>query len=77
LHDTATVLQYTDPTEWAALPKAALVLSGLCPSDPREELAKRLDRLGGGMSGGQRAAEPHANFVASLVPLACLELNGE
>ena len=77
LHDTATVLQYTDPTEWAALPKAALVLSGLSPSDPREELSRRLDRLGGGLDLTLFSALPKGSglgtsSILGAALLACL-----
>jgi len=77
LHDTATVLQYTDPTEWAALPKAALVLSGLSPNDPREKLSKRLDRLGGGIELTLFSALPKGSglgtsSILGAALLACL-----
>ncbi|HYK88418.1 MAG TPA: L-fucokinase [Acidobacteriota bacterium] len=38
-----------NPADWSALPKAALILSGICPSDPKQPLKKWLERLGGGL----------------------------
>ncbi len=38
-----------DPRHWAALPKAALILAGICPRDPRVPLRRWLHRLGGGL----------------------------
>lgn len=50
IRDTATALDYADPREWDALPKAALVLAGIVPSDPSFTLRRTLQRFGGGVS---------------------------
>lgn len=50
IRDTATALAFQDPRRWDALPKAALVLSGIVPADPTRRLAATLDAFGGGVS---------------------------
>lgn len=49
LKDSAEVLDHSDPTHWAALPKAALVLAGIVPATARTPLKAWLDALGGGL----------------------------
>ncbi len=49
LRSSAEVLDHTDPSHWAALPKAALVLAGIAPGRPEQSLARWLDTLGGGL----------------------------
>ncbi len=49
LHHAEQVCAHRDPRDWAALPKAALVLSGIAPSSPDESLTEWLDALGGGI----------------------------
>lgn len=54
LTDAASVQDYTDPHDWTALAKAALVLSGLVPSMRRSgvrfpSLTKHLEPFGGGI----------------------------
>lgn len=46
---TEDLLAYDDPRDWAALPKAALVLSGLAPSDAGADLGDWLGDVGGGV----------------------------
>ncbi|MBU6209504.1 MAG: hypothetical protein KGR22_06305 [Planctomycetes bacterium] len=50
IRDSATALDFADPREWDALPKAALVLSGIVPSDSSLVLRRTLQRFGGGVS---------------------------
>ena len=44
------LLDHHDPREWDALPRAALVLSGLVPRDPKADLRAHLRRMGGGLA---------------------------
>ena len=46
---TEELLDHHDPTDWAALPKAAAVLAGIGPPSHRQSLGKWLDTLGGGL----------------------------
>lgn len=46
---TEDLLDFADPRAWSALPKAALVLAGLVPSDPAIELRDWLGGVGGGV----------------------------
>ena len=50
IRDTATALDFEDPRKWDALPKAALVLSGIVPHDRSLRLDHTLQRFGGGVS---------------------------
>lgn len=50
IRDTATALAFDDPRQWDALPKAALVLSGIVPHDRYLRLERTLRRFGGGVS---------------------------
>jgi galactokinase/mevalonate kinase-like predicted kinase len=45
-----TLLDHHDPRAWDALPRAALVLSGLVPREPRTSLRSHLERAGGGLA---------------------------
>ena len=65
LDDTRQVLAYRDPSDWAALPKAALVLAGLCPRDPRQRLDRWLERFGGGLSLTLFAALPKGSGLGT------------
>jgi galactokinase/mevalonate kinase-like predicted kinase len=44
------LLDHHDPRAWDALPRAALVLSGLVPRDPDADLRGHLRRAGGGLA---------------------------
>jgi fucokinase len=44
------LLDHHDPSQWDALPRAALVLSGLVPRDPKANLRTHLVRAGGGLA---------------------------
>jgi len=46
---TAELLDHSNPHEWAALAKAALILSGIGPSDEKQSLKSWLKTLGGGL----------------------------
>ncbi|MCC6676731.1 MAG: hypothetical protein IT436_06265 [Phycisphaerales bacterium] len=46
---SARLYDASNPHDWAALAKAALVLSGIAPASPRESLPARLKSLGGGI----------------------------
>ncbi len=47
--DARSALDFSDPRQWHALPKAALVLSGIVPRDPALPLRRTLERFGGGI----------------------------
>jgi fucokinase len=44
------LLDHRDPSQWDALPRAALVLSGLVPREPGADLRAHLTRAGGGLA---------------------------
>jgi fucokinase len=46
---TPQIEEYRDPSRWYALPKAALMLGGAVPGDPRISLRNWLQRIGGGL----------------------------
>jgi fucokinase len=48
--DVRTLLDHHDPSQWDALPRAAIVLSGLVPRDPNANLRTHLERAGGGLA---------------------------
>lgn len=77
LTDTAAIHDHRDTSDWAALPKAALILAGLCPRDPQVKLAKWLDKLGGGIDITLFSALPKGSglgtsSVLGAAMLACL-----
>jgi galactokinase/mevalonate kinase-like predicted kinase len=66
-----------DPTHWAALPKAALILAGIGPTRPGESLAKWLKTLGGGLDLTLFSALPKGSgmgtsSILGAAVLACL-----
>ena len=74
---TADVRDYDDPTRWYALPKAALVLAGIAPSDPRVPLRRWLRVLGGGVDLSVFSALPKGSglgtsSILGAAVLACL-----
>ncbi len=77
IRTTEELLDHRDPTQWAALPKAALVLAGMGPSRPGESLKRWLDTLGGGLDLTIFSAVPKgsglgtSSILGSAV-LACL-----
>ncbi len=77
LSTTASVLDHRDPSQWSALPKAALTLSGLCPSDPDRRLDTWLGKLGGGLDLTLFSALPKGSglgtsSILGAAMLACL-----
>lgn len=78
LRSAAEVLDHRDPHDWGALAKAALVLSGIAPSDPTVSLAKRLDALGGGLDLTIFSALPKGSgmgtsSILGAAVIACLD----
>ncbi|MCC6425320.1 MAG: hypothetical protein IT435_00735 [Phycisphaerales bacterium] len=72
------VCEYRDPHDWAALPKAALVLSGIAPSDGSVSLSRWLERFGGGLELTVFSALPKGSglgtsSVLGAAILACLD----
>jgi fucokinase len=70
-------LEYQDPSDWSALPKAALMLAGLCPHDPKQSLKKWLEKLGGGLDITVFSALPKGSglgtsSILGAAMLACL-----
>ncbi len=77
LRDAAEILDHHDPRDWAALPKAALVLAGIAPDRPGASLARRLDLLGGGLDLTIFSAVPKGSglgtsSILGAAVLACL-----
>lgn len=73
----AEALDHSDPHDWAALPKAALVLAGIAPSDRRASLRRWLEALGGGIDLTIFAAVPKGSglgtsSILGAAVLACL-----
>ena len=67
-----------DPADWTTLPRMALRLAGVTPSDPRSSLRRRLERLGGGVVLTLHSAVPKGSgmgtsSILGATVLACLE----
>lgn len=77
------VLAHDDPADWAALPKAALVLSGLAPGHPDSDLASWLEGVGGGVRLTVFAAVPKgsglgtSSILGATLLAALARLTGE
>ena len=74
----AELLDHHDPTDWAALAKAALVLTGIAPPDARASLSRWLDTLGGGLDLTLFSALPKGSgmgtsSILGAAIIACLE----
>jgi len=74
---TAEALDHNDPRDWAALPKAALVLAGIAPADRNFSLRRWLERLGGGIDLTIFSAVPKGSglgtsSILGAAVLACL-----
>jgi len=74
---TPEACEYQDPREWSALPKAALILAGLCPADSRQPLRRWLERLGGGLDITMFSALPKGSglgtsSILGAAMLACM-----
>jgi fucokinase / fucose-1-phosphate guanylyltransferase len=78
LSSAAAACAFSDPYDWAALPKAALVLSGISPSRPSQSLQRWLRRFDGGLDLTIFAALPKGSglgtsSVLGAAILACLD----
>ncbi len=67
-----------DPADWTTLPRMALRLAGVTPTDPRASLRRRLERLGGGVVLTLHSAVPKGSglgtsSILGATVLACLE----
>jgi fucokinase len=74
---TPEACEYQDPREWSALPKAAMILAGLCPADSRQPLRRWLERLGGGLDITMFSALPKGSglgtsSILGAAMLACM-----
>ena len=49
ISETSEMLSYQDPTNWAALPKAAFVVTGIIPEDTKLSLQDILKEIGSGI----------------------------
>ena len=72
------LLDHSDPHEWCALPKAALVLSGVAPSRKGASLRSWLGRFGGGLDLTIFSALPKGSgmgtsSILGAAVLACLD----
>jgi fucokinase len=75
---TADLLDCRDPRDWSALAKAALIQSGVVPSEARVPLGRHLDRLGGGVALSLFSAVPKGSglgtsSILGAATLACLD----
>ena len=59
------LLAHDDPSAWDALPKAAIVLSGLVPRDPDASLRRHLEQAGGGISVTLFSAVPRGSGLGT------------
>lgn len=78
LHTADEVLDHSDPTHWAALPKAALVLAGIAPGQRDQSLRRWLDTLGGGLDLTIFSALPKGSglgtsSILGAAVIACLD----
>ena len=73
---TAQLLDHADPRAWWALPKAALVLAGIGPADPKQSLPKWLGVLGGGLELTIFAALPKGSGLGTSSILGAAVLSG-
>ena len=67
-----------DPADWTTLPRMALRLAGVTPADPRANLRRRLERLGGGVVLTIHSAVPKGSglgtsSILGATVLACLD----
>lgn len=77
IHSTERLLDHIEPHHWAALPKAALALAGIGPSQPGEPLSRWLKVLGGGLDLTLFSALPKGSgmgtsSILGAAVLACL-----
>jgi fucokinase len=62
---TAELLRVGDPTDWAALAKAALLLTGFVPHHPGATLKRHLERFGAGLDVTLFSALPKGSGLGS------------
>jgi fucokinase len=77
IRTTDDALDHSDPHDWTALPKAALVLAGIAPRDRSSSLRGWLERLGGGIDLTIFSAVPKGSglgtsSILGAAVLACL-----
>ncbi len=75
---TEEILDHSDPHDWCAIPKAALVLAGLVPSEKGMALRLWLEKLGGGLDLTIFSALPKGSgmgtsSILGAAVLACLD----
>ncbi|MDZ4828752.1 MAG: L-fucokinase [Phycisphaerae bacterium] len=78
IRESAEVCQHTDPNDWTALAKAALVLAGVAPPSADIPMKRWLSRFGGGLSLSLFAAVPKGSglgtsSILGATTLACLD----
>jgi fucokinase len=78
IRSTAELLDHRDPTDWAALAKAALILAGVGPSQPKESLGAWLKVLGGGLdltifSSLPKGSGMGTSSILGAAVIACLD----
>lgn len=75
---TEEILDHSDPHDWCAIPKAALVLVGIVPSQKEQSLRSWLEKLGGGLDLTIFSALPKGSgmgtsSILGAAVLACLD----
>ncbi|MFO7937802.1 MAG: L-fucokinase [Kiritimatiellia bacterium] len=78
LTKTAQILDHHDPRDWAALAKAALILSGIVPDSTQVSLKKKLEMFGGGLdltifSSLPKGSGMGTSSILGSAVLACLD----
>ncbi len=78
IRTTAELLDHNDPTDWAALAKAALILAGIGPSCAEEPLGAWLKALGGGLdltifSSLPKGSGMGTSSILGAAVIACLD----
>ena len=78
IRTTAELLDHRDPTDWAALAKAALILAGVGPSHAAEPLGTWLKVLGGGLdltifSSLPKGSGMGTSSILGAAVIACLD----
>ncbi|MHC5114245.1 MAG: fucose pyrophosphorylase domain-containing protein [Planctomycetota bacterium] len=72
----APLLDHTNPADWSALPKAALILSGFCPPRPGLDLARWLTTMGGGVEVSLSSRLPKGSGLGTSSVLGATVLSG-
>ena len=78
IRTSAELLDHKDPTDWAALAKAALILAGISPSCAEEPLGAWLKVLGGGLdltifSSLPKGSGMGTSSILGAAVIACLD----